>query len=261
VADLRLLLIQTRFQLLSLIRNRRAVIMGLVFPVILLVLFNSIFTSESDTVELAGAEVTAKAYFTGGMLTYAMMFSAFTAVALAIVTQRENGQLKRYRGTPVPAWTFIGAVVLRSAVMVGLMTVVMLAIAHFAYDVEVSAEALGEVIFYALLGTVTLCSIGLAATTMVTDVDSASAGLPLAAVLLAFISGIFVPVDQLPNWLEEIGRIFPLFHLAEGMQVSLGVSGDTGLDAGNVGVLCAWALGGFVVAARSFRWEPQAVKG
>ena len=78
------------------------------------------------------------------------------------------------------------------------------------------------------------------------------------AVLLSFVSSIFVPVDQLPGWLAEIGRIFPLYHVATGVQTALGTAGDTSLRAGNVAVLLAWAVGGVIVAARGFRWEPRA---
>jgi hypothetical protein len=67
--------VQTRFQLTSIARNRRAVVLSLVFPVVLLVMFDSIFVSGSDSVELAGAKVTAQAYFTGWMLAYAIMHS------------------------------------------------------------------------------------------------------------------------------------------------------------------------------------------
>jgi ABC-2 type transport system permease protein len=260
-ADLRLVLVQTRFQLLSTLRNRRAVIFGLVFPVILLVLFNSIFVGEGDSVELAGAKISAQAYFTGAMLAYSIMLLGFSSLALGLVTQRETGQLKRYRGTPVPSWTFIVAVVLRAVAMIALTAMVMLLIARFAYDVRISGEALGELVLYVLLGAAAMCAVGIAATSVVTDVDSASSALPLVAVLLSFISGVFVPVDQLPGWLEEIGRIFPLFHLAEGLQTALGVSGNTSLDAGNVAVLAAWGLAGVVISARRFRWEPQVTKG
>jgi ABC-2 type transport system permease protein len=68
---------------------------------------------------------------------------------------------------------------------------------------------------------------------------------------------VFVPVDQLPNWLEEIGRIFPLFHLADGLQRSLGGAG-TGLVGNDVAALALWGLAGVLLAARRFKWEPQA---
>ena len=258
VSDLQLVVIQTGAQLRSVSRNRRAVIFSVVFPLVMLVLFNSIFVSGGDSVELDGARVGAQAYFTGGMIAYAMMFSAFTGLALGLVQQRESGQLKRYRGTPVPAWTFIVATVLRATVMVGLMAVVILATARLAYGVAISGEALAEIALYVLLGTATMCGVGIAATTVATDVDSASAALPLAAVLLSFISSIFIPIDQLPDWLAAVGRIFPLYHVAIGFQTALGTGGDTALDWGNAAALAAWAVCGGLVAARGFRWEPQA---
>jgi ABC-2 type transport system permease protein len=245
MTDLRLVTVQTRFQLISLARNRRAVVLGLVFPVVLLVMFNSVFVAQGDTVEIAGATITAHAYFTAAMLAYAILGSAFNQLGIGLVGQRESGQLKRLRGTPVPSWTFVVATVLRVMTMIALMAVVLIAIGHFAYDVRVSAEALGEIVLYVVLGTATLCAIAVAATTLVTDVDSASAALP------------FVAVDQLPGWLEDIGRVLPVYHVAAGLQTALGSAGDTSLSAGNVGVLCARALAGVVVAARRFRWEPS----
>lgn len=258
MADLRLVLVQARAQLTSVARNRRAMVLGLVVPVVLLVMFSSIFGGGDDTLDLGGARVTPKAYFAGAMVAYALVGTAFVQLAMTLVAQRETGQLKRYRGTPVPAWTFIAATVLRVAVMGGLVTVILLLIARLAYGVDISGEALAEIGVYVLLATATLCSAGIAATTVATDVDTASAAVPLVVVLLSFISGIFVPLDQLPGWLAEVGRIFPLYHVAVGVQAALGVAGDTSLRAGDVAVLAAWAVGGVFVAVRGFRWEPQA---
>jgi ABC-2 type transport system permease protein len=261
MAELRLVAVQTRFQLTSIARNRRALVFSVVFPVVLLVMFNSVFVAAGDSVELGGVHVTAHAYFTAAMLAYAMMLSGFSQLAIALVAQREGGQLKRLRGTPVPAWTFIVATVLRAVVTVGLMAVFLLAIGHFAYHVSISSEALGELVLYVLLGTATMCSCGIAATVLCSDVDSASAALPLVAVVLSLISGVFVSVGQLPGWLREVARIFPLYHLTSGLQTALGTAGDTGVRPADVAVLSVWAMGAIVFSVRRFRWEPQAVAG
>jgi ABC-2 type transport system permease protein len=256
MSDLRLVLIQTGYQLVSVARNRRVVVFSVVFPIVLLVMFNSVFVKGSDTVELNGATINAHTYFTGSMLAYAILLAGFNSLAISLVMQRESGQLKRLRGTPVPAWTFMVAIVLRCVVTVGLMTVVLLAIGHFAYDVPISGSAVGDILLYAVLGIVAMCSAGIAATVVIGDVDSASAALPLIAVVLALISGIFVGVDQLPTWLADVARVFPVYHLTSGLQTALG---GGSLDAGNAAVLALWGLGGIAVAARRFRWEPQAV--
>jgi ABC-2 type transport system permease protein len=258
MADLRFVAVQTRFQLIGLTRNRRALILGFVLPVVLLLMFNSVFAPDGgDTTHVAGATITAHAYFTAAMLAYAILGSAFNQLGIGLVNQRESGQLKRLRGTPVPAWTFVVATVLRVMITAAVMSVVLLAVGHFAYDVPISARALGEVIVYVALGTATLCSVAIAATTLVPGVESASAALPFAAVLLSFISGIFVPVDQLPGWLGDVGRFFPVYDLAAGLQTALGVAGDTALKASNLLALALWAAAAVALAARHFRWEPM----
>jgi ABC-2 type transport system permease protein len=259
VTDLRFVAVQTRYQLIGLTRNRRALILGLVLPVVLLLMFNSVFVPDNgDTTHVAGATIGAHAYFTAAMLAYAILGSAFNQLGIGLVNQRESGQLKRLRGTPVPAWTFVLATVLRVVIVAAAMSVLLLAIGRFAYDVPISAGAIGEIVVYVALGTATLCSVAIAATTLVTDVESASAALPFAAVLLSFISGIFVPVDQLPTWLEDIGRFFPVYDLASGLQTALGVAGDTALKGSTLLALALWAVAGVAVAARHFRWEPAA---
>lgn len=262
MSDLALVARQTAFGLRSTRRNPRAVVFTLAFPIVLLVLFNSIFTTgESKTTELGGDEIGLDAYFTAGIVAYAIMMSCFSTMAIALTTQRESGQLKRFRGTPMPPWTFIAAQILRSVLLVGLMVVVLLVIARLAFHVEVRGETLVGLVVYILLGTATMCTLGIALTTVTPTADAASTIAPFGAVLLSFISGVFIPVETLPNWLEEVGRVFPLAHLAEGLQTTFSENASgVGLDAGNVAVLAAWGLAGLVVAARAFRWEPQAVR-
>jgi ABC-2 type transport system permease protein len=258
VSDLQLVLMQTRYQLISIGRNRRAVLFSLILPAVLLVMFNSVFVPGSGTFELGGERVGGHAYFTGGMLTYAVLLSAFTQLAIGLVNQRETGQLKRLRGTPVPAWTFITATVLRATVVVAFLTVVPIVIARFGYDVRFTTTGLAEVLLFAVLGTAAFASVAIATTALLTDVDSAGAVLPLIAVILSLISGIFVPIDQLPSGVETIARVFPVYHLAKGLQLALGNTGVGTLSGGDVLVLTAWGVWAAVFAARRFRWVPYA---
>lgn len=256
--DLALVWIQARRQLLGYTRNRRALIFGVAMPIILLVLFNSIFVNGSDSVEVANHQVAASAYFTGGLIAYAMLLSGFSTMAMSLVALRETGELKRRRGTPVPAWTFIAAMIVRTAMLIGSTAILMLAISHFAYGVDVPAGSAGQILLYVGLGTTVFAAVGIAATAAANDIDSAGGLLPFIAFLLSFISSIFVPLDQLPNWLAEISRIFPVYHVAEGIQTALAQSGSHPIDTPNLAVLAVWGIGAAVVATRSFRWEPQA---
>jgi ABC-2 type transport system permease protein len=78
--------------------------------------------------------------------------------------------------------------------------------------------------------------------------------------MLSFISGVFIPIDQLPDSLVEIGRVFPLAHLAEGLQAAFG-TGAAHLSGKNVAVLGIWGVAGIISAARRFQWQPRATDG
>ena len=260
MADVRLALTQARYALLTAFRNPRTVVFQMAFPVILLILFNSIFTKGSDeTVTFAGGTITASAYFTAGLAAYATALSTFTNLAIGLTMQRETGQLKRLRGTPMPSWTFVAGQVLRSAATALVVVVVLFAIGVIAFGVDLSAERVVGLVVYVALGTAVFAALGIAVTVVTTTVDSASTIRPFTIVMLSFVSGVFISVDTLPNWLESVGKVFPLYHLAEGLQTCLvSGAGGTGLDAGNVAALALWGLAGVAIAVRRFRWEPQA---
>jgi ABC-2 type transport system permease protein len=263
VGDLRLVLIQAGYGLRTLARNPRVIVFTIAFPVVLLVLFDAIFADgDATTILASGEQISTDAYFTAGIIAYAIMMSSFSTLAIGLTTQRESGQLKRLRGTPLPSWTFIAAQVLRAVVLVAGMVIVLLLIGHFAFDVPIPGSRMVGFVIYVVLGTAAFAALGIALTVVTPTAEAASTIAPFGSVMLSFISGVFIPVETLPDWLEEIGRVFPLAHLSEGLQETLGASGGgTGLSGPNVAVIAAWGLAGVLVAARRFRWEPQAARG
>jgi ABC-2 type transport system permease protein len=221
-------------------------------------LFNSVFSGKHGTTTFQGAQVDFASYFTPGIVAYSIMLTGFSGLLIALTTNRERGLLKRYRGTPMPPWIFLGGQILESVVMVLIMAVVLIAIGAVAYDVHVERNAIGALVLYLVLGTATMCSLGIALTRVTTTADSASAVGPFVTVILGFVSGVFINANTLPNWLYDIGRVFPLAHLAEGLQRCFSPS-TTGsaIDGANLAVLAAWGVAGLVVAIRTFRWDPQ----
>jgi ABC-2 type transport system permease protein len=253
---------QTRYSLLSLSRNKQAVIFTIVFPIVLYVLFSSIFGGD-DTTRVPGAgRLELNAYFAAGMIAYALTGASFTTLAITLTSYRESGLLKRYRGTPVPAWTFVVSLILRSLVLVALMVVALGLVARFAYDVDFGAASVGGLVVYLVLGTFTFCCLGVALTAVTTSTEAASAIAPFSVVILSFVSGVFIPVAELPDWLVEVGNVFPLAHLATGLQTVLSpATSGFGLNGENVAILAGWGVAGLVVAARFFAWEPKLARG
>ena len=257
MSDLGLVLKQAGYGLKSLSRNPRALVFTVALPIVMLLLFASIFSKGGDAqTSFQGGQIDTDAYFTAGIMAYAISMACFSSLAISLTTERETGQLKRLRGTPVPAWTFIAARICRSIVLVVIMVVALLVIARLAFDVRLSSAGVAEVAVFAVLGTAAMCALGVALTSITTTPDSASTIAPFGTVLLAFISGVFIPTDQLPDSLVQIGKLFPLAHLASGLQAAFD-TGPVHLSGENVAVIAVWGAAGLIVAARTFRWEPH----
>ena len=263
MSDLRILAVQTRFALVASMRSSRVLVFGIVFPLFLLVLFEEVFVRGGNHNTHIGSQViSTAAYYTAGLAAYAIMLQTFTSLAITVTTQRETGQLKRLRGTPMPAWSFIGAYVLRAVLFTVAMVLAVFLIGTLAFSVHLHPAGVLGLAVYVALGTIALSALGLAVTIVCKSAETASTVGPFAAVILSFISGVFIPLAALPSWLADVGKVFPLEHLAAGMQRGL-VQGATGagFNGGDLGILALWAVVGFIIAARGFRWEPQANSG
>jgi ABC-2 type transport system permease protein len=148
--------------------------------------------------------------------------------------------------------------VLRSVLLALVVGGVMLTMGVVFWGVDLTARTIPGILIMLFLGTTSLCALGVAMTAFTTTEDTASSIGPFTMVMLSFISGIFIPIDQLPGWLQEIGRIFPLYHLAQGLQLSVaGAKGGIGLNANDVASLALWGIAGIAVASRRLLWEPQ----
>jgi hypothetical protein len=86
--------------------------------------------------------------------------------------------------------------------------------------------------------------------------SSRSAGLlTLSVGGLIAVSGIFYPITHLPQWLQWVGQVFPLYWLGLGMRSALLPSDMATVEIGHSwrhlatsGVLSAWAVAGLLVA-------------
>ena len=259
MSDIALVLTQTHYTILTTLRTPRAMVFGALFPIVFLLLFNSIFTQGGpQTTTVAGHTVNVHSYFTAGLIAYALALSCFSTPLMALVAQRERGQLKQLRGMPVPPWSFVAAQVLRSVAFAFAVGGIMIAIGIGFYGVDLPAQTVPWFVIYLFLGTAALSALGIAATALAKNEDSAQPIGAFTVLMLSFVSGIFIPVETLPNWLEEIGPIFPLYHLAQGLQTTVAENpSGIGISANDVAALAVWGLVGLRVASRSFKWEPQ----
>lgn len=253
--DFRLLLAQTRYALRGFVRNPRALVFTIIMPIFLLLLFNATFSGIKN---FGGTGFRAAQYYTGAVIAYAIMQSGFSSLLVSVTTDREAGLLKRFRGTPMPSWVYLAAAIGQMIALAIVTVAALLAVGVVLYGVSLSAQALLGLVVYVVIGTASLCAVALALSRICATTDTATAIGPFVTVILSFLSGVFIPVSVMPAWLLDIGKVFPLEHLAQGLRTAFLTSHQTGLTTVDVGVILAWGVAGMLAAIVSFRWEPLA---
>jgi ABC-2 type transport system permease protein len=98
--------------------------------------------------------------------------------------------------------------------------------------------------------------------TRVANEDAAQPMVQAVMLPLYFISGVFIPPTQIPSWLHHVAQIFPVEHLAHGLQHAYNpATTGNGIVWSDIGVLALWGVIGLAVALRRFSWLPKAAEG
>jgi len=237
------------------LRNPRAVTFTFAFPLVLVVLFNAL---NGDTmVKSAGANVPFSQFYTPAIGVFSLVAACYTTLIMGIATARDSGLLKRVRGTPLPMQIYLGAW-LTGAALTGILAVFLLfAVAIPAFGVKIYLDTLPAALVTLVLGAACLSSVGLAVATLAKSADQAMPIAQLTFLPISFISGIWFPLSNAPDWLMKIANFFPLAHIVHAFDkcFSPGVTGGA-WSANDLWNVAIWTAAGLFVATRRFRAEP-----
>ena len=253
-----LVLHQARFELVAFLRNSQARFFTVLLPLLFLVIFATVFGNE----QVGPTGVRAATYFVPGIAAMGVISASFVNLVISIVAERESGTLKRRRATPVPAWVLIaGRVLTAMAVSLAVMTALLL-VGKIAYDVDLPKAALPAVFIVGLTGAGSFAILGYAVAGLIGSADAAQPMVQAITLPLYFISGVFIPNLSLPSWLQTVGQLFPVEHLASALHTALDPAAS-GLPIawGDLGVLALWAAVGLIIALRRFSWVPAMARG
>jgi ABC-2 type transport system permease protein len=254
-ADLPLLRRWTAARFKLALRNPRALFFTFVFPLMFVLLFNAL-NSGTRLNALAGAGKVAFAqYYTPSIGVFALTTGCYTGLIIGLATAREAGLLKRVRSTPLPIWIYLGAW-MTGTILTGIASVVvMFAVAVPAFGVHIYADQLPAAVASLLLGAACLSALGLAVASLVSTADQATPVAQLTILPLAFISGVFYPLDGAPDWLIKLADVFPLHHIVVAFDGALQPSAPHHGWSGDLWPVLVWTLVGLFVATRRFSRE------
>jgi ABC-2 type transport system permease protein len=233
---------QFRFERKLFWRNPSAAFFNFLLPLLLLVLSASAFSSDAEDLEV----------LIPGIAGMGVLATTFTALAFNLTILRDDGVLKRWRGTPMPAGAYLAGLLGSAALNALLQVALVVAIGNVFYGVAWPQDPLLLVLFTGL-GVVCFAALGIAFSHAIPNEDAAPAYTNAVFLPVIFISGVFYSTNDLPEVLKVIAEALPLKHLIDGLSEAIvGGGGDAATAAL---VVAGWTVAGLVLAVRFFRWE------
>ena len=241
------------------VRNVQNLGFTLLFPIVMLVLFASIFSGKIEN-----TDVTYSQYYVAGIIGSVVMSTGFVSTAISVAFDRDNGLLKRLAGTPMPKASFFIGRLIAVFLVVLAQIAILIVLGVVLYRLKVPSE-FGRWVTFAwvlVLGTVSSTLLGLAVGGRIRNAKAGPAVVNLPFIALQFISGIFISFNQLGSGVRAISGLFPLRWLAQGMRsvflpdaYAAAAEEHMSWQHGPMALtLAAWLVIGSVLCLTTFRW-------
>ncbi len=227
-------------------RNPSAAFFNFLLPLLFLAFFGAILHGNQHDLNV----------IVPGIAGMSVMSTTFTALAFNMTFLREQGVLKRIRGTPMPGISYLlgvaGNAVTNTILQIAIITVA----GRLFFNTGWPRDWL-ELLVFVASGVLCFASLGVAFSHVIPNFDSAPAYVNAVFLPVIFISGVFYDAGRAPGFIKGIAQALPLKHLIDGLSGAMvrGTSLATNVSA--LGVIAAWAALGVVFAVRGFSWEQR----
>jgi ABC-2 type transport system permease protein len=227
-------------------RNPSAAFFNFLLPLLFLAFFGAVFHNNQHDLDV----------IVPGIAGMAVMSTTFTALAFNLTFLREQGVLKRIRGTPMPGISYLlgiaGNAVTNTAIQIVIITVAGKVLFGTGWP-----RNYGELVLFVAAGVLCFASLGVAFSHVIPNFDSAPAYVNAVFLPVVAVSGVFFDETHTPAFLKGIAQALPLYHLISGLSSAMVKGTSLGHNVTALGVIAAWSVLGIFFAVRGFSWDQR----
>ncbi|MCD4775127.1 MAG: ABC transporter permease [Candidatus Aegiribacteria sp.] len=239
----------TRAEFILYLREPSGFFFTLIFPLLLMMLFGSIWGNEPFPGENFGYIDFAVPAFIGMVI----LTTGISGLTTSIAAYREKGILRRFKAAPISPLLVLTAELSSLFIITVMGMLLLLAAGVIVFGMHFYGS-IPEVLFAFVLSTLSISALGFIPASLA---PSARSGMIISNVMyfpMLFLSGAALPREMLPPFLKTFSQILPLTHVIELLQ-GLWLGGHLWDYPVQIAVLCGVTVVGFMIAAKFFRWE------
>ncbi|MBM9620648.1 ABC transporter permease [Streptomyces zhihengii] len=241
-----------RAEITLLVRNRTALFVALLMPVLML----GAVKSSLDRVDLGGTGLSVAATVITSGIGMALLVVVHMNLVAAYVSRREDLALKRLRTGEASDLEILTGTAL-PATAVALVQIVVLTVAGVAFFGLGAPARPDLVVAGVLIGLVQMTALAAATAAVTRTVESAQITTLPFFLISSLGSGLFVPVEVLPEGLAAVCERLPMTGVMTLVRSGWLGGVDTGEMVGAAATALAWTVLAVFAVQRWFRWEPR----
>jgi ABC-2 type transport system permease protein len=185
-----------------------------------------------------------------------VMSTTFSALAMNLTFLREQGVLKRMRGTPLPSGAYLAGIAANAVTNAFVQVTIIVLAGRLLFGVGWPKDWVELAVFVAA-GVVCLASLGVAYSHVIPNFDAAPAYVNIVFLPVIFISGVFYDATKAPQFLRDIAEALPLTHIIDGLSGAMVKGTGLGDHLSDLLVVGVWAVAGIALAIRGFSWDQR----
>jgi len=233
---LRILLKETQYELVRLLRSRAYSLSVIGFPVMFYLIFGVAYRGTP-----------AALYLVAGYTCMGVVSSCLFGIGLVLAMERAQGWLDLKRASPMPRFAYVGAKVVSCAAFALIIATVLILLGITLGGITIAASQAAALAGLAVAGSISFAAMGFFIAYLVPP--SAGPGIINVFYLpLSFASGFWMPVSTLPHWLQVVAPALPSYHLAQIALICVRLAPANGM------ALHGAVLGGFTLLMLAAAW-------
>ncbi|GAC1356400.1 MAG: ABC transporter permease [Acidobacteriaceae bacterium] len=207
---LRLFLNDTRCEFLKLFRRQSCSLSVIGFPVRFYLLFG-----VTNRHVGSGSFHIAK-YLLGGYACFGLVGAALFGIGVGLAMERSAGWLDLKRTSPMPPIAYLAAKCITAAAFGLAIVCILVLLGIFFGGVSLTPGEFARMLAVTVAGAPPFASMGLLLA-LVIPANATPGIVNLIYLPMSFLSGLWMPLNSLPHWLQRIAPVFPTYHLAQAM--------------------------------------------
>lgn len=191
-----------------------------------------------------------------GIIAMSVMQMAVFSVAFVFVLFKERGILKRLMATPMKPYQFLTANVITRLIVSVVQAAILIAVGVLFLN----ATVLGSyflVLLVVILGVLMFLGLGFIISGIAKTIDSVPVFANLVVFPMLFLGGVFFPIDNMPNWLQNIAKFLPLTFFSNSLRDVMTRGEGIGAIKTDLLAMFIWGIALIALATFAFRFQEK----